>query len=176
MKNTDEIIQDIKANYSRSVSADLEIVDARIKLALCLFLALVCFYFVTGCAAQQRQTQGVAIGVVAQVANRALPVLVAAYRADGERAIDAATTADGARLALVVVRHRWAPVWVAWERTSEAQGAYAALLEAQEQPSPAKLEEARGALLGAYCGLRASAPTASLPEVPGLPCPTGGAP
>lgn len=121
-----------------------------------------------GCSGTQRQAQSVAASSLAVAANRAYPKLQAAYRAEGDRAIDAAPTQAEARAALAVVRERWAPVWRAWDAVRLAQDAWATALESGA--SADDVARTVVALQAAYCGLRAATPGAALAEVPGFGC------
>lgn len=128
-----------------------------------VLIALVWF----GCGASQRQTQAAVADGIASGANASLPMLLAAYKAEGDGVIERSKDRAEAELGLTSVRERWAPVWQAWEGFRVAHGAWASALEAGGDLT-ATLE----ALKGAYCEVEHVWPS-ELPALPAVPitCP-----
>lgn len=135
-------------------------------LAIILCVGLACDL---GCSATQRRAEVVTASVLADTANAALPVLIAAYQAEGDRAIDAAATQADARVARDAVRVRWSPVWRAWDAVRLAHGVWATALESNG--SADDINKAAGALREAYCAMRGVVPPGvALAEVVGFGC------
>lgn len=119
------------------------------------------------CGSSQRAVQASVADGIAQGANAGFPVLIQAYREQGDTVIDAAQTRKAAEEGLDDVRARWAPVWKAWQTFRAAHGAWADALEGGGDTTAAL-----GALKKAYCEVEAVWPSelAALPSVP-ITCP-----
>ncbi len=137
---------------------------------ICSCLALVALLVGLACSPAARQVQAVAANTLALAANDAGPLLVAAERAEGDRAIDSAPDKASALVALAAVRSKWAPVWDRWAAVRAAQAAWATALETKATPED--IAKAAGALRDAYCALGAvTPPGVALAKVEGWGCP-----
>jgi hypothetical protein len=133
------------------------------KRAAILLLALA----LAACGGVQR-AELLAAHTVARVSNAAATAMAEAMRAEGNAAIDGATSAAEARAELEAVEARWRPVWTAHDRLADRHTELAEAIAAGELLH--ELEQAGAA----YCELRAAALEATELELADLPI--GGCP
>ena len=133
------------------------------------------------------QGQALVANGFALAANRALPLVADAYRAEGLRRIALAADRGQAEAALGELRIAWQPVWGtydgvayrggAWEAARTAHEAWAYGLEraARGTPlGPGDVDAAGTRLRAAYCALRAVLPTTQARALmPALLCAEG---
>ncbi len=121
-----------------------------------------------GCSPAHWAAQREAAAVVSDVANhKALPLLEAAFRADGLMGVERAQGAAEAQLYFIEWKARWLPVWAAWQVFSEAHAAWVAAINS-EGDVLATAEAARNA----FCLLKSNALKAGarMPDFPLLGC------
>lgn len=146
------------------------------------------------CTPQALQIQARIANSVGLAGNRALPLLTDAYRSEGDRII-ATARAEGAPRAEAEQRlhahvQSWERVWGqcdddtgqcvggAWPTLRAVHDAWSNALERQIAGETvldlAAVTQHATDMRNAYCALRATLPAdarASLPNIPGLPCP-----
>jgi hypothetical protein len=145
------------------------------------------------CAGGALRAHALVADRVALSLNTALPTIVTLYRSEGDTAIAAAPTQDAARIAIAQIRERWCPLWGgceahrtgAWDVVRTAHNAWAETLDRAQRcdrgdrtncPTETDVLTVLGRVREAYCALRGALPRdVGLPEIPGLPCSTGGA-
>lgn len=136
--------------------------DWRAAVALLVFATLVCLAFGwCGCGASARTIQVTAANVMVAATEEAVPVLLEARRADGERCFAGTPTATEAEACLDRVRATWEPAWRALSTWSAAHASWATAIESGEPQDLASVQ-------AAYCVLRAE--LLSRVELPDAAC------
>ena len=105
-------------------------------IALGLALGVIAIAATHGCSASAVKRQAVAADAIGRTLNGALPSVLQAYK---QQQLDVAQLACGhttpcadpeaARDAVMAVRAKWAPVWLAWELSRAAHDAWADQLD-----------------------------------------------